>query len=68
MTKNTDHRPIKEMKIILGCILDIILLSFQIMMKRFISVNCIKKSRKVDEYNKSNMIERLNNLHIARGG
>ena len=47
------------MKNILGCTLEIRLLSFQIIVKGFISVNQIIFFRKVAEEKKNNMIEGL---------
>ena len=52
---------------ILRFILEIILLSFQIMVTVFSSVNSIICFSKVAEENKTNMIEGLNNLQTLGG-
>ena len=56
----------QEMKILLGCILEIRFMSFQIFMMRFISVNRIRSFfRKATKDNKRKMIEGLNNFQTV---
>ena len=65
MTKNTKYHSIQEMKIILGCILEIILLNLQLIMVGFVSVKWIRFFRKVAEENKRNIIEGLKHLQTV---
>ena len=63
---NTKSYSIQEIKMLLRCILEIILPSFQIMMKGFISVNRIRNFfSKLAEDDKRNIIEVLNYLQTV---